>query len=95
MSSTFPYTRTAGNFSYVALEAETATLEDFESLAREAYSVPRTREERRQQREEAMIQAFRAVPVSTLEELSTAFRTDCELFGYSCNVTERFFTVYS
>ncbi|GFO35947.1 carbohydrate sulfotransferase [Plakobranchus ocellatus] len=77
--------------SELLVKDSNSTLEIFEALAKSASRSSFTsNDQRRRQREEAMLLAFGSVPASVLEQLASAFNKDCELFDYSCNITDRF-----
>lgn len=52
-----------------------------------SYQASGDKEKRRQQRDAAMMEAFRSVPIADLAKLGAIFKTDCELFGYDCSLT--------
>ncbi|KAK3788543.1 hypothetical protein RRG08_030243 [Elysia crispata] len=70
ISRRFPYSY-HGYRGVFDLEAETINLKDFELSAKAAYGITRSREERRQQRENATIRLFQSVPLTVLHQLAT------------------------
>lgn len=71
-------------------EAENLTSEQFLNLAMKAYENSGSREECMRQRKTAMLEAFYNIPRSLLKKVEFFVQKDCLLFGYECNVDQRF-----
>ena len=71
-------------------QASDITSEEFFSLIKEALEKPMNRTAVKLQRQEAMIQAYRTVPLKDMERLSEYVKMDCLMFGYDLRPNELF-----
>ena len=71
-------------------QASNITKEEFFELIKEALAQPMDRAETKEQRNEAMIQAYRTIPMKDLERLSKYVEQDCLLFGYDIRPAKLF-----
>ncbi|XP_076467593.1 carbohydrate sulfotransferase 12-like [Babylonia areolata] len=69
-----------------AEQSAEATLPDLLLAIKDGYDASGDRRQRLQQREAAMIEAFRSVPVDHLKRLQAIHRVDCVLFDYDCSL---------
>ena len=66
------------------------TREEFFRLIKEALENPMNKTEVKQQRQEALIQAYKSVPLKLMERLKKYVELDCFLFGYDSRPAELF-----
>ena len=71
-------------------QASDITSDEFFSLIKEALEKPMNRTAVKLQRQEAMIQAYRAVPLKDMERLSKYVKMDCLMFGYDLRPNKLF-----
>ena len=71
-------------------QASYITSDEFFSLIKEALEKPMNRTAVKLQRQEAMIQAYRTVPLKDMERLSKYVKMDCLMFGYDLRPNELF-----
>lgn len=69
-------------FPYNDTDVHNITQSDYLEAIREALAIPVNSTEVRQQRNEALIQAYRQVPLKDMEKLRRYLLQDCTLFGY-------------
>lgn len=70
------------NFPYTQRDADSITKDEFLEAVKTALSIPVNRSEVKQQRQEALIQAYRQVPLEDMERLRRYVLEDCLLFGF-------------
>ena len=72
-------------------DARQVTLTQFQAMARKAYlqSQP-DRAKVKEQRRQALLEAYYSVPRSLLQRVQGYVSKDCQLFGYQCDIEERF-----
>lgn len=69
-------------FPFKDTDADRIAKEDIKEAIKTALEIPVNKTEVRQQREEALIQAYRQVPIDDMEELRLFLLKYCLLFGY-------------
>ena len=71
-------------------QASDITSDEFFNLVKQALEMPMNRTAVKLQRQEAMIQAYRTVPLKDMERLSKYVKMDCLMFGYDLRPNELF-----
>ena len=78
-------------FPLTSQEAEEASKSQLEDIVAKAYSITTNkRSEIKQQRQEAFLEAFYSLPRDLLKELQKVVQTDCDMFGFECDIDRRF-----
>lgn len=63
-------------------EAQTMTIDEFKSITRRAYQESGSKEFRSQCKSQALMKAYRSLPMADLQKLKQVLKSDCTLFGY-------------
>ncbi|XP_076449152.1 uncharacterized protein LOC143285641 [Babylonia areolata] len=71
-------------------EAGQMTKEQFQALVLNTYKQSGDRGIVKQQRQQALEEAFRSVPLDLMDRVERYIDSDCRLFGYECSPTTRF-----
>eukprot|EP00745_Piridium_sociabile_P022085 TRINITY_DN34220_c0_g1_i5.p3 TRINITY_DN34220_c0_g1~~TRINITY_DN34220_c0_g1_i5.p3 ORF type:complete len:123 (-),score=29.73 TRINITY_DN34220_c0_g1_i5:148-516(-) len=69
---------------------QTPSLDQFLGMARAAYRRSGDRRLVKRQRQQAVLEAFRSLPLPLLAKVEQYVDDDCRLFGYNCSVSHRF-----
>ena len=73
-------------FPLTELQSGQATVHVLLLAIKNGYNVSDNKEKRKQQRDAAMMEAFRSLPTADLVQLQTFVQPDCELFDYDCTL---------
>ncbi|XP_060572196.1 carbohydrate sulfotransferase 11-like isoform X2 [Ruditapes philippinarum] len=77
-------------FPFKETDVETVTKEEYMEAIKTALKIPVNRTEVKLQRKEALIQAYRQVPIKDMERLRQFVLEDCLVFGYDDRPAELF-----